>query len=94
MATINQIEVNGTTYDINATELSSPATIDGISFDGSESVTRYAACATAAATAAKTAEIGADFTLEPGASASAQARSAARMPVCSSRRIRIYSSAL
>lgn len=67
MATINQIEVNGTTYDINATELSSPATIDGISFDGSESVTRYAACATAAATAAKTAEIGADFTLEPGA---------------------------
>lgn len=67
MAVIDSFEVGGTTYDLNAAALETPATIDGISFDGNESVTRYAACATAGATAAKVVTLGTDLTLAPGA---------------------------
>lgn len=66
MAVIDGIEVSGVTYDINATALSSPATIDGVPFSGSDSISRYGVCSTAAGTAAKVVPLGNNITLAAG----------------------------
>lgn len=66
MAVIDSFEVGGTTYDLNAVALDTPGTINGVSFDGGDSVTNYAVCSTAAGTAAKVAGISNDFTLATG----------------------------
>ena len=49
-----------------ATELKNARAIDGVSFDGSESITHYGTCSTAAATAAKTVTLS-SFALVTGA---------------------------
>lgn len=64
---ISKIDAGGNVYDIEAVALESPATIDGVAFDGGDSITHYAVCATGATTADKTASI-AGFSLETGAS--------------------------
>lgn len=52
----------------SATKLSTSRYVDGVSFDGTKNVTRYATCATAAATAEKTASVTAGtFSLITGA---------------------------
>lgn len=67
MSGISNFKVGETIYGINAQALDTPAEIDGVAFDGSGSVSRYAVCSTAAATAAKTASLGTALTLTAGA---------------------------
>lgn len=56
---IKKININGTQHDLiatsatTATKLNTAQTIDGVSFDGSANVTRYAICTTAANISAK-----------------------------------------
>lgn len=66
MPNIDGITLGGVTYDIFATELSEPAAIDGLEFNGQSGVTRYAVCSTAAETAAKEASL-TDFVMDTGA---------------------------
>ncbi len=65
--TINNINAGGTVYGIGAESLTSQNGIDGLEFNGSGNVTRYAVCSTAASTAEKTVTLGANFTLAAGA---------------------------
>ncbi len=67
MSSIQNIKVGGTSYGIEANKLGSPASIDGVAFDGGDSIVHYAASSTGASTAAKAATIGNDFTLGTGA---------------------------
>ncbi len=66
MAVISNIEAGGTLYDIEAQSLGTTNTIDGVEFDGDDSVSHYAYCSTAAATAAKEASLN-GFSLVTGA---------------------------
>ena len=67
MAVIDGIEVGGSSYGFKAEALVSPLTINGVSFDGTDNITSYAVCSTAAGTAAKVATIGNKFVLGSGA---------------------------
>ena len=67
MAVIDGIEVGGSSYGFKAEALVSPLTINGVSFDGTDNITSYAVCSTAAGTAAKIATIGNKFVLGSGA---------------------------
>ena len=66
MASINQIDVGGTTYDLNAAQLSASKNIDGVAFDGSTDIIHYGVSSTAAGTITKTVAIS-NFTLAAGA---------------------------
>ena len=67
MSALKNIKVGNTLYDFLAAALSSDATIDGVAFNGGDSVVHYGTCATAAATAAKLVSLGNDITLDTGA---------------------------
>lgn len=65
---ISKIKVQSEEHTLEATKLVNSRTIDGISFDGTTNVTRYATCSTAAGTKAKTANVTAgSFSLATGA---------------------------
>lgn len=64
---ISKFRVGSEEYPLEAESLLTPAGIDGVAFDGGESITHFGVCSTAAGTAAKTVTIGGEFTLETGA---------------------------
>lgn len=66
MPYINQINVGGSVYDLNATQIDPGANIDGVAFDGSADIIHYGVSSTAAGTVTKTVAIS-DFTLMAGA---------------------------
>lgn len=69
MPSIKNIKVgNRGVFAIGAKQTSAPFPVDGVSFDGSESISRFGVCDTAAGTAAKTATIDSTITLAAGAS--------------------------
>lgn len=52
---------------VSADSLTNARTINGMSFNGSANINNYGVCSTAAATAAKTVNVGSEFVLEEGA---------------------------
>ncbi len=65
---ISKIKIGDTSHDLEAVKLVNARTIDGVSFNGTENVTRYATCSTAAGTKEKTASVTAGtFSLATGA---------------------------
>lgn len=67
MPDIDSFKVGGTTYDLNASQLKSPASIDGIQFNSGSAVTHYTTSDSTAKAMTKTANVGGGFTLAAGA---------------------------
>lgn len=63
---IENIQVGNETHPISASTLNTPASIDGVAFDGGESITHYTVCSTAAGTAEKTVSVGGEYTRDSG----------------------------
>ena len=63
---IENIQVGNELHPLSAQTLNTPASIDGVAFDGGESITHYTVCSTAAGTAEKTISVGGEYTRDSG----------------------------
>lgn len=66
MPILDTFQIAETDYDINASELETSATIDGVAYEPTTGVSRYAVCATAAGTAAKVTTIANEIVISAG----------------------------